>query len=147
MVKLGLSEVRAFLKTPLGLATAALVAFLLAVLSYAALAVVSPGAGLFATSLLVLAGVLFSTFAAWPVERKITLQRQAEVIGYRVLAALGVYIGLGFAILFTLNTFTDYVVPLDWPSAFLLRVPFWPFYSLVTLGCYTFLPAPVDAPC
>lgn len=113
--------------------------------AYVALASSNPGAALLVASLAGFASAVLGTLIAWPAERKITWQRQAEVLGYRLGVALGVYVGLGVLLLFLANTFTPQEVPLSWPGQFLRRVPFWPFYSLVILGCRTFLPAPPDA--
>lgn len=145
MVTAWLRDAWRFLQTGQGLGVLGVVSFFLVVVVYAGLASRFPGVGLLATSLLTFAAVLVGTFAAWPVEKKITLQRQAEVVTYRVLVALAAYLAVGIALLWLVNRFTGYVIPLDWPGNFLTRVPFWPFYALVTVGCQLFLPVPPDA--
>lgn len=141
----GLASASRALLARYGLAIGGGLLLLLLPAVYAALAAGSPGIALLVTSAMGLVAVTLLTFFAWPMERKITWQRQAEVAAYRLGAALGTYVGLGVTVLFLVNTFTAQQVPLAWPGEFLRRVPFWPFYGLVILACRTFLPAPPDA--
>lgn len=127
------------------LATAAGVAGVGAPLAYAALALVAPGLALLLASLLALVATGAGVLLAWPVERKITWQRQAEVLGYRVALALAIYVGLGFLVITLANLVTGLQIPTNWPGDFLRRVPFWPFYGLIVVACHTVLPAPPDA--
>lgn len=144
-VATGRADVWTLITTRYGLAVGLGVTLVLVPILYAALASSKPGVALILASVSGLAAFLFGTLLVWPVERKITWQRQAEVLGYRVLAALAAYVLVGFVSLWAFNTFTERIVPLAWPSDFLRRVPFWPFYSLVILSCQGLLPAPPNA--
>lgn len=141
----GLASVWSGITVRYALAVALGVALVALPIVYAVLASGSPGAALISTSAVGLVAVGVATFLVWPMERKITWQRQVEVLGYRLLAALAAYLVAGFVILFLLNTVTDRVVPLDWPTGFMRRLPFWPFYTLVVLGCQGILPTPPGA--
>lgn len=129
----------------LGLSVGGGVAFVLVVVLYVSLAGSFPGMALLASSIVGLLGVVLGVLAAWPVERKVTLQRQAEVVGYRLLLAIGVYVVVGVGALWGLNMVMEAQVPLDWPGGFARRVPFWPFYALVLVGCSFLLPTPPGA--
>lgn len=124
---------------------AAVAGVVLGFIAYVGLASGSPGAALITTSLLVFAAALFATLIAWPMELKITWQRQLELLGYRTLAALAAYAVLGLTILFSINTLTDRVVPIDEQGHLFRRLPFWPFYALAVLSCRSPLPAPPGA--
>jgi len=137
----------------LGLFTAgsALVGFVVYLLTASSV----PALALFVASLGGFLAILGAVLSVWPAERKITVNRQAEVVGSRLALVLVVYLGLGFAILWGLNQIspTEARVPLAWDapmtqfwrSTFLRRVGFWPFYALVLLGCHLGLPTPGGA--
>lgn len=137
------------------LQAAASLAGLLAVLSYVFLAPRTPGVALLASSALAFVAVLGGILAVWPVEEKITLERQLEVTGTRLLLIVVVWFGLGFALLWGLNQISPegIRVPVAWDAPFLRpwensffrRVTFWPFYVLVLLGCRGGLPTPPGA--
>lgn len=138
-------SLRTLLTDPRLIPPAFVVALGLSLLAYLALASLAPSAALLACSLLAIAGALFGTLWIWPMERKITWQRQMEVLGYRLLAAVLTYGIIGYGTLFAINTFSPQIVPLDTPNEMLRRLPFWPFYALVVLGCQTPIPAPGGA--
>lgn len=128
---------------------------LASVLAYLGLVGLAAPLALALSSLLGLSALLGAVLALWPVESKITLERQAEVVGARVSVALVVYFAVGFGVLSLLNgTTPDTVrVPVAWEGPFLQpwrnpffrRVTFWPFYALVLLGCQGVGPTPPGA--
>lgn len=112
---------------------------------YASLASASPAVALITSSLSGLLATMLAATYAWPMERKITWQRQLEVFSYRLGVGLVVYAILGFALLFAVNQFSPRQVPLEWPVGYRRRLPFWPFYVLTVLSCWTPLPTPPGA--
>lgn len=134
---------------------AAAVSALVSVLAYLALASVLPGVSLLLASFAMFLAFLGFALSVWPVERKITLSRQAEVVGYRLALVLVVYFAVGGLLLWSLNAMTpeNLRVPIawdapmvrPWEATFLRRVTFWPFYALVLVGCQSPLPVPPGA--
>lgn len=128
---------------------------LLGLLSYVALASRAPGAALLVASFLLFLAVLGGVLTVLPADRKITFERQLEVVAYRLGTAILVYFVIGYALLWTLNTLApvDAQVPIAWDGPFLRpwentffrRVTFWPFYVLLILGCQALLPTPPGA--
>lgn len=128
---------------------------LVGLVSYLALASLVPGLALFLASLGLFAGLLGAVLSRWPAERKITVERQAEVVGYRLFVTLLVYFAVGFAVLWGLNQLSpeqarvplawDAPMTQPWASSFVRRVSFWPFYALVMIGCHGWLPTPPGA--
>lgn len=114
-------------------------------LSYVALATSVPALALFVSSLTMLAAFVLGTLLLWPMEKKITMQRQLEVFGYRAGVGTIVYMGLGYGLLRLLNALAAKQIPLDPPPVLIRRLPFWPFYAFTLLGCQGFLPAPPGA--
>lgn len=126
-----------------------------ALVSYLALAAFTPGLALLLASLALFLALLGAILSRWPAERKITLERQIEVVGYRLLITLFVYYALGFALLWGLNQISpeqarvplawDAPMTQPWAASFVRRVSFWPFYALVLVGCHGALPTPPGA--
>lgn len=133
----------------------ALGGLLASILAYLALASGSPGLALLTGSAFGFAAVLAAVVKVWPPDRKITVERQLEVIGYRLAAVLVVYYVVGFATLWGLNQISAETtrVPLawegpllqPWANPFFRRVTFWPFYALVLVGCQGVGPTPPGA--
>jgi hypothetical protein len=138
-----------------GLRFAVPAAALLALVAYVGLAGRAPGVALLVATVFGFTAVLGSVLSASPVERKITVERQAEVVAYRLLVALVVYFGVGFLVLWGLNSLSPEQarVPIAWEGSmfrpwenpFFRRVTFWPFYALVLVGCQGLLPTPPGA--
>lgn len=138
-----------------GLRIAVATSALVGLLAYLGLASRAPGAALLIASGAWFAATLGAVLALWPAERKITVQRQAEVVGYRLGLTLLVYFLVGFALLWALNSLapSQARVPIAWEGSFLRpwenpffrRVTFWPFYALVLVGCQGILPTPPGA--
>lgn len=130
-------------------------AALVGLVAYLALAGSAPGAALLFASASGFLAVLGLVLSAWPADRKITVKRQAEVVGYRLLATLILYFGVGFLVLWGLNSLSPEQarVPIAWEGSalqpwanpFFRRVTFWPFYALVLVGCQGVLPTPPGA--
>lgn len=137
------------------LGPAVLVTALVGLLAYLVLAGRSPGAALLIASAAGFAATLGAVLHTWPAERKITLERQAEVVLYRLFGALIVYFLVGFVLLWALNSLSPEQarVPIAWEGSllrpwenpFFRRVTFWPFYALVLVGCQGVLPTPPGA--
>lgn len=126
-----------------------------ALVSYLALASHVPGLALLLASLGLFAALLGAVLSRWPAERKITLERQIEVVGYRLILTLVVYYAVGLAVLWGLNHLSpaqarvpiawDAPMMRPWEATFMRRVTFWPFYALVLVGCHGWLPTPPGA--
>jgi hypothetical protein len=137
----------------LGPATAG--AALAGLLGYLGLAGSAPGLALLVATVSWLAAMLGLVLLVSPAERKITFERQLEVVGARVVAAVLIYFGVGFLALYGLNALAPEQarVPIawggpllqPWENPFFRRVTFWPFYALVLLGCQNLVPTPPGA--
>ncbi len=110
-------------------------------LLYAAFARLLPALALFLSSLALLTGLVFMVVLAWPVGRKITWQRRAEVWAYRAGLGLVTYLLVGVGAVLLLNVLSPRTVPLEWPQA-ARYVPFWPFYLWFVVGCEGIGPCP-----
>lgn len=128
---------------------------LVALVGYLVLASPVPGLAAAVSTLAGFLAVLGGVLHRWPVERKITVNRQAEVVLYRLAVTLVIYFAIGFLVLWGLNQISpeqarvplawDAPMSRAWQTAFLQRVGFWPFYMLVLLGCHLPIPTPPGA--
>ncbi len=113
--------------------------------AYLAFVGFSPATALLTSSILGLGAFIFAVVLAWPLGHRITWQRRMEVFGYRAAAGLGIYLAVGWVLLFLINVYSTKTVPLEWPEGYLRRVPFWPFYSMAVGGCEGWWAAPAGA--
>lgn len=137
------------------LALAGAASGVLAIVAYVALAGFTPGLALLLSTAAAFFALLAAVLRRWPVEHKITVNRQAEVVGYRLGLTLLIHYGVGLAVLWGLNGISPEQVRVPiawdapftrpWQAAFLRRVSFWPFYALVLVGCHLPFPTPPGA--